>query len=130
MVEHPNVAIIRQGFHAFSKGEIATLLDLLSENAIWHSPGKNPLSGDYEGRHAILEYFAKFAKLSQGTFRTELHNILATENHGVAITRDTAKCNGKIMSWDGAVIFRLEDGKLTEAWAMNQDQEAVDEFWS
>ena len=129
MVEHPNVAIIRQGFKAFANSEIATLLDAIADHAVWHSPGKNPLSGDYEGHQAILEYFTKFSQLSQGTFKTELLNVLANEYHGVAITRDTATCQGKTMSWDGAVIFRLQDGKLAEAWAINQDQEAVDEFW-
>lgn len=130
MVEHSNVAIVRQGFNSFANGDIATLLDLIGDNAVWHSPGKNSLSGDYEGHQAILEYFAKFAHLSQGTFKTELLNVLANEHHGIALTRDTATCKGKTMSWNGAVIIRLKDGKLVEAWAINQDQDAVDEFWS
>lgn len=35
MVEHPNVAVIRQGFDAFVKQEIATLLDLIGETKKW-----------------------------------------------------------------------------------------------
>ncbi|NEP01079.1 MAG: DUF4440 domain-containing protein [Symploca sp. SIO2E9] len=130
MVEHPDAAIIRRGYEAFLKGDMPALDKLITSDAVWHSPGKNPISGDYQGRDAIMEYFTKFATLSQGTFQTELKVIFADDNRGVVLTRDTASRNGKTMSWDGGVILHLCEGKLTEAWAFNLDQYAVDEFWA
>lgn len=50
MSEHSNVDLLRRGYDAFGKGDMDTLRDLLAENIVWHVPGSNILSGDYEGR--------------------------------------------------------------------------------
>lgn len=89
-----------------------------------------PLSGEYNSIEAILGYFAKFATLSQGQFRVELVDVLANESRVAVITRDTATRNGKTMSWEGGVIFQMQDGKLQSAQAFNFDQAAVDAFWT
>jgi uncharacterized protein len=130
MIEHDNAAIIRRGYAAFAKGDLTALTKLIAEDAIWHSPGKNALSGDYYGIKAILGYFAKFATLSNGKFQVELLDVFANDTRAVVLTKDTATCKGKTMSWQGGVIFQLRAGRLQEAWAFNLDQYLVDRFWS
>src|SRR2546423_4591371 len=50
-----NVQLIKRGFEAFNKGDIATLTELLDENCIQSVPGNNRLSGEYKGRDNILK---------------------------------------------------------------------------
>lgn len=126
---HSNIELIQQGYAAFSQGKLPALMALISEEAVWYSPGHNPLSGEYRGHEAIAGYFTKFATLSQGTFQTELIDVFANETGAVALTRDTASCNGKVFSWEGGVIFTLQSHQLITAKAFNFDQTAVDQFW-
>jgi uncharacterized protein len=42
-------------------------------------------SGDYEGRDATLASFEKEFELSGGTYTVEVHDVLANDNHTVAL---------------------------------------------
>ena len=129
-MEHPSVSVIRRGYNAFATGDIDTLKELIAPDAIWYSPGKNPISGTYRGFEAILGYFGKFSALSDGQFQLEVLDIFASDQRGVALTRDTVTRNGKTLSWEGGVVFTLQAGKVIEAWSFNRDQDLVDQFWS
>jgi hypothetical protein len=61
-----------------------------------------PLSGDYKGKDAIFGFFTKIMQETDGTFRLEVHDILASDDHGVVLVRQTAQRNGK--SWDSRAI--------------------------
>ena len=43
------------------------------------------LSGDHRGLDAILGNFAKTAELTGGTFRIDLHDVVANDEHAVSI---------------------------------------------
>jgi ketosteroid isomerase-like protein len=66
---HPNEELLRQAFDAFAKGDVDTLRAQMDQDAVWHTPGRNLISGDYRGVEAILGFFAKIAELTGGTFR-------------------------------------------------------------
>jgi ketosteroid isomerase-like protein len=53
MAEHPNVALIRDGYATFAGGDFAVLSDIFAEDILWHEPGWNQLAGDYRGREAV-----------------------------------------------------------------------------
>ena len=40
-----DVEVIRRGYAAFSAGDMATLTELFTEDAVWHVPGDGPISG-------------------------------------------------------------------------------------
>ena len=131
MAEHPNVALLRRGYEAFAKGDMATLTELWSEDAVWHAgSGNNPLAGDHTGRDAVFAAFAKVAELSGGTFRIELHDVLANDEHAVAMTRNTGNRQGKQLDSLDVALYHIRNGRVTEAWAFSQDQRAEDEVWS
>ncbi len=131
MAEHPNVALLRRGYEAFAKGDMATLTELWSEDAVWHAgSGNNPVAGDHTGRDAVFAAFAKIAELSGGTFRIELHDVLANDEHAVALQRGTASRQGKQLDSLEVVIYHIKNGRATESWSFPQDQRVGDEFWS
>ncbi len=57
MTDHPNLEIARAGYEAFASGDLAAVSDLLSDDIVWHSGGNNILTGDYEGKEAVLGFF-------------------------------------------------------------------------
>jgi len=130
MAEHANVSLLRRGYEAFAKGDVATLTEVFSEDVVWHQPGTNLLSGEYGGRQAVLAFLGRLAPLSGGTFRVELHDLLASEQHGAALSRQTASRQGKQLDALVVQVYHIRDGKVTEAWNFFQDQRLYDEFWS
>jgi len=130
MAEHPNAALLRRGYEAFNKGDMATLTELFSEDTVWHEPGNNPLSGEHQGREAVFAMFGRTAQLSGGTYRAVLHDILANDEHAVALSRLTASRQGKETNSVAVQVYHMTSEKVTEAWDFFQDQRAYDEFWS
>jgi ketosteroid isomerase-like protein len=127
---HPNEELVRRGFDAFAKGDVDTLRELLDQDAVWHAPGRSPLSGDYRGVDAILGFFARLAEVTGGTFRTEVHDVVANDEHAVGIYATRGEREGRTYENRNVLVSHIRNGKLTEAWLMSEDQYAADEFFS
>ena len=126
-----NAAIIRRGYEAFNSGDMETLTELFDESAVWHTPGRSSLAGDHQGRDATFAYFGRLGQETGGNFRAELRHLLADgDGHVVGIQRNSGERNGKRLDVDACLVFRLEDGLVTEGWEHLRDLYAWDEFWS
>ncbi len=130
MADHPNAALLRKGYEAFGKGDMATMTELFAEDVVWHLAGNNPLSGVHRGRDAVFAIFAKTTQLSGGTFKIEVHDVLANDQHAVALTRATASREGKQLNSLDADVYHVSDGKVTEWWSFVENGRVTDEFWS
>ena len=129
MTDHPNLERAHAGYEAFAAGDLAAVSDLLSDNIVWHSGGSNVLTGDYKGKEAVLGFFGLLMQESGGTFRNEIHDMLANDEHGVALVTMSATRGGKSFEGNVVHIFHMSDGKMTEFWAIPEDQSRYDEFW-
>ena len=127
---HANEDLLRRGYEAFARGDMETIRALFGPDILWHAPGKSPFSGDYKGVDEVLQFFARLMEESDGTFRLEIHDVLANEEHGVALVKTSAQRRGRSLSSNDAHVFHLEGGKVTEFWGHPGDQYAIDEFWS
>ena len=130
MADHPNADLLRRGYEAFGKGDMATITELFSEDLVWHLPGNNQLSGVHRGRDAVFAIFAKTTQLSGGTFKIKVHDVLANDEHAVALTRGTASRQGKQLNSLDTDVYHMSNGKVTEFWSFAEDQRLTDEFWS
>jgi ketosteroid isomerase-like protein len=127
---HPNEELVRSGFDAFAKGDMDTLRQLFDQDAVWHAPGRNPLSGDHRGADAILGLFARIAELTSGTFRAELHDVVANDEHAVALYVTRGEREGRTLENRTVLVTHVRNGKIAEAWLVGEDQYAADEFFS
>jgi uncharacterized protein len=128
MAEHPNVARIRDGFAAFAQGDFAVLTDLFADDVVWHVGGRSQLAGEYRGREAVFAFFGKIMEVTEGSFRLDVHAILADDDHAVALTFGTASRGGRSLTDQAAHVFHVRDGKVTEYWYAPTDQYAFDEL--
>lgn len=128
---HPNEDRFRAGYAAFSSGDMEALRNqFFTEDIVWHASGRNPLSGDYKGVDDVLGMFAKSFELSGGTLSVELHDVLANDEHAVALGVARGEREGKTLEDKYAHVVHLRDGKVSESWIHSGDQYAIDEFWS
>ena len=130
MADHPNAALLRKGYDAFAKGDTAALTGLFSEDVVWHLSGDNLISGEHKGRDAVFAVFAKTMELTGGTFKIDVHDILANDEHTVSLSRASASRQGKQLDLGGVDIYHIRNGKVTEWWSFTGDQRQDDEFWS
>ena len=126
---HPNEDLLRRGYDAFSSGDMDTLNQLFADDIKWHSPGNNQLTGDYEGKDQVFQLFGKTLELTGGSFKIELHDVLANDEHAVALTKVRGEREGRTLDQNSVQVFHIEDGKVTESWLHPEDAAAADEFW-
>ena len=130
MTVHPNLERARAGYEAFASGDMATLNDVISDDIVWHIGGNNFLSGDYEGKEAVFGFFGRLAEETGGSFNAEIHDMLANDDHGVALVNESATRADKSLEGRSVHVFHMSDGKMTEFWAFPEDQSLFDDFWA
>ncbi len=130
MADHPNLERARAGYEAFAAGDMAALSDLLSDDILWHSGGNNILSGDYAGKEAVFNFFGRLVQETGGSFKNNIHDMLANDDHGVALVKTEATRGGKSLALNAVHVFHMSEGKLTEFWAFSESEKAFDDFWA
>jgi ketosteroid isomerase-like protein len=131
LTEHPNAAIVRAGFERFAKGDVSGLIGLFAEDAVWHVPGANEMTGEYRGREQILAFLRRTAELTAGTYRVDLLWVVADEAHTVAVYRARGEREGRApLDIEQALLVELRDGFWVDVRAQPLDQPAFDAFWA
>ncbi|MDP8955551.1 MAG: nuclear transport factor 2 family protein [Actinomycetota bacterium] len=126
---HHNEILLRMAYDAQARGDIDAYIDLLSDDVVLHIPGRSRIAGEYRGKEAIRRHFAEVTTLSGGTFRTEIHDVLAGEEHVVGLVKANAERNGETVDLPRVHVWHVRNGKLAEAWIHPVDQYAYDSFW-
>ena len=129
MGANDNAEIVRRGYEAFQKGDLAAFADILADDCVWHVPGRGQLAGDKHGRHAIVEYYGQLGELSAGSIAVELHDVVANEDHVVGLHRASAHRGERSYETTEAVIFHMRDGRIAEAWEHPYNLYAQDEIF-
>lgn len=120
---HPDGELIQKGFEAFAKGDMDTVGVLFHDDIQWHAPGTSALSGDYRGKAEVFGFFAKLQELTEGTFRQEIHAVLADDDHVVVLAEGTQD-KPRPFSGQAVFVWHVRDGKAVECWGIQADQAA------
>jgi ketosteroid isomerase-like protein len=125
--EHPNVTVVREGFEALQRGDIAWMDEHLADDVVWHVGGNSKWAGAYEGKANVLEFFGRQAQATETA--VEIHDILGNDEHVVVLGSAKATApDGSSAEWKYTQIFHIRDGKTTEVWGMAENDAAVDPF--
>jgi ketosteroid isomerase-like protein len=127
---HPNQSLLQSLYDAFSRRDLDTVRTLFADDIVFHQPGRNPTSGDYQGIDEVLGLLRTLGERSGGTFRSQVHDLLATDEHAVALLRVTAERADLAVDVPVVHVWHVRDGKLAEVWAHPVDQHLLDQFWA
>ena len=127
---HPNEGVLRAGLAAFARADVEAIRHLLAPEAAWHVPGRSPLAGTFVGPAAILGHFARVYELTGGTLHQECHDVLAGDDHAVALIREQAERAGVSLVMNEVILVHMDGGRVTQAWVIPEDLYAFDEFFS
>jgi ketosteroid isomerase-like protein len=125
-----NAAIVRQIFDAFARKEGLALRGLFADDAVWSVPGRGAMAGRYEGREAIFRFLAKLPKETDGTYGSELLDVLASDDRAAALYRARGTRHGRTLELDQVLLFRIEGGLVRHVLALPSDPDAFETFWA
>jgi len=130
MTEHPNARLVLRCYAALASGDTQSLGEVLDPMVVWHEPGQSSLGGDHLGRDGVQNLLELLGTLSDGTFKLDLVDVLATANRAVALHEMTARRGDRLLDASSAVEFEIHQGKITEVTVYHDDTYHFDEFWS
>jgi uncharacterized protein len=71
---------------AFGRGDLDALrVGISHKTSASITRAGAPLAGDHEGVDRVLAMFGKALELSGGTLRLEIHDVIANDQHAVAL---------------------------------------------
>jgi ketosteroid isomerase-like protein len=135
LAEHPNVTRVTRALEARARGKFdeddtKIILDAFTDDAVWHMTGNSAWAADVTGKDALLAQWKAVAEASGDSFKVELHEMFADEDHAIGISTIKARNGDRQMEMKEIQVFHLNaDGKITEFWGIVKDQDALDAFW-
>lgn len=126
MADHPNAAKVRAASEAMERsGDVMSQIELLDDNIVWHEIGRDE---PIRGKQALAERFSGMPEGSSITVET--HDVLANDEHCIALVTATAKMGDQELVYRTAEIYHMRDGKITERWAFSDDTDRINRFFT
>lgn len=126
-----NVDVVRRAYQAFNEADLATLADLMDENATWSTPGESSVAGVARGRDAVFAQFGRYGGETEGTFKADLLAMFDGEDGRViGLHHNSGVRDGRQLDTDCCIVFELEDGRVVSGREHFYDLHNWDQFWS
>jgi hypothetical protein len=119
-------AVVRRMVDALQRADAAAIGELLSDDVVYHFPGRSAVAGTYRGRDEVLGLFRTFAGLLGAPPRLASHDVVASEAHVVELATHAAERDEQPYQWHAVRIYHIAEDKITEIWLMIGDIYAFD----
>jgi len=130
-VTHPNIELMRRYSAALTAGQAAEVLPYYAEDLVLHIPGRSPHAGTFHGQEAVLAYYTRIFRDTEGRFESlGVDDILASDTHAASLVRWRVTRGDRTLEIDRVVIYRIEDGRIAEIWVRDWDQYGYDEVFA
>jgi len=125
-----DVAVVRRLYAAVAAGDLAAVAECFDEDAVWHLPGTNALSGTHRGWSAIRDdLLTKQSAISGGPFRAQLLDLAVGDRYIVAIVHATAERAAYRLDQTICQFMRVHNGKIAKVRGHYADEAALNAFW-
>jgi uncharacterized protein len=126
-----NVQIVRSGYEAFGRGDMAALSELFAQDAVWTHRNGGRFAGPKNGFDAITAFFGESVQLSAGTLRVEPTELLSDAGSVAVLVHMTAtRPDGRVLDDRQVHLSHLRDGKTVAVDQYVGDPAAVEAFWA
>jgi ketosteroid isomerase-like protein len=113
VMESPTKDEVSAIYHAFSHGDIQSVVERMSEDVDWNCPGGAPFSGIRRGRDQVREFFDILLRTTR-IDQFDVDDIIGERDHVVVIGRErgTVIETGQHFEQRFAHLFTFRGGKV------------------
>jgi len=128
MNEQSNVALVKQLYDAFAKGDIKTILDHVTEDVKWSSPGPAsiPYAGERTGPAQVREFFERLVG-TQENVNLSPDQFVAQGDAVAVLGRYTGNVKGSGAPFDSPIahFFTIRGDKVSQWVGMSDTAHAA-----
>lgn len=124
MQEHPNATAMRRMMEAINQGDMTAMGEQLADDVEWHMIGA---SEPVRGKQALSAMMSGGGDVS---FNSVVHDVVANDDHSVALVETTARRGDRSLTDRTAEILHFRNGKITARWAFSDDTGAINAFFA
>jgi uncharacterized protein len=129
-MKHPHAQALEKLYTHLAQGEIQPAIDVCSEKMTYQVPGNSKLAGKYDRTAFVRDFSGKLRELSGGTFKLEIHDILASDLHATVLASCKLVRDGKPAEFRTVHVWRFENGKPLAGYEYPRDLYQFDAFWA
>jgi uncharacterized protein len=128
MTTHPNAQLLPEVYKALDEGDMRPLLGMLSEDITWVDSTLGPLAGTYVGKDEVPQFFGKMMNVYAGTLRVEIVDVVASDDHGIVLTRESGTAHGEPVTWTSVHVWSFDQGRCNRF--VNYGSAEYQRFWA
>ncbi|HET6145590.1 MAG TPA: nuclear transport factor 2 family protein [Candidatus Acidoferrales bacterium] len=121
-----NLQLVKEGFAAFSRGDLPGLIALMAPDVVWDIPGEgSPLKGSYRGQEGVASFFQKLGEQTE-ILDFQPREFVADGERVLVIgwERVKVRATGRAVDLDWVMAFTVRDGKVA-AYRQYTDTKAI-----
>jgi len=128
-MKHPNAATFEKMYARFAEGDFAGMTEFCDEAVTFQIAGKSRLAGKYD-RAGFAEWGARVREMSGGSFRPEIHDVMATDLHATILCTVRVTRGDKPLEYRTVHVWRFQNGKPVAGYEYPRDLNQYDAIWS
>ncbi len=121
-----NVAVVKEFFRYYKKGDIVGLRSVLDNKVEWVVPGHHPLAGTKKGIEEVIAYYKQ---LQKANFKAEILILEANDDYVIDCHRGWAKYGDHKLDMNWVLFYQLRKGKIISLQNFPGNQHAADDFF-
>ena len=115
--EQMNLDVVQRGYEALGRGDIAAVLDLMTDDVEWtlQGPSVIPFAGTRRGREAVGEFYSalgenlEFQQFEPREFVAQGDTVVV-----LGYERSLIKPTGRTIEHEWAHVYTLRDGRIAK----------------
>jgi ketosteroid isomerase-like protein len=129
---HTSTDVVRAGFEAFGRGDLAAFAALFEPDATWNHRNPDRLGGIHAGIDAIIAFLRESGRSTAGTLRAVPTAMMADgDGHVCVLTRVSGtRPDGRSFDDAQVLVFTVEGDLVRGVDQYIGDPPAVTAFWA
>ena len=108
--------LIREFYAARERRDWVAVRGLLANDVVWREAGEEDYSGEHHGRDEVTALLRRLVEVTEGSFRLEALDFVATAEHVATNVRWSAERSGTRVEGYDLAVYRIANGRIASAW--------------
>jgi ketosteroid isomerase-like protein len=115
----------------YSGGSDEGLRQILARDIVWSIPGRNSISGTYQGIEEVLDYFSRRRVIANATFQLQRLDVLVGDGEKIAaLTDGKATIRGVERTWSTVGLYDVANKVVRACWLLPLNPKEFDDIWT